>query len=64
MKNRLLMFNTIFVLMFGTLSSCEANKSFLINGACQLLLSNNSDCKLEVKNHFIRKAFLIFQLKI
>ncbi|QIH36755.1 hypothetical protein [Sphingobacterium sp. DR205] len=62
MKNRLLMLNTIFALMFGTLISCEANKYVLINGDRQIFLKNNSECKLEIKSHFIREAFLIFEL--
>lgn len=62
MKNRLLMFNTIFMLMFGTLSSCEANKHVLINGERSILLDTNSECKLEIESHFIREAFLIFEL--
>ena len=62
MKNRLLMFNTIFVLMFGTLSSCEANKHVLINGEHSILLDANSECKLEIESYFIREVFLIFEL--
>ncbi len=62
MKNRLLILNTIFVLMFGTLISCEANKHVLINGERSILLDTNSECKLEIESHFIREAFLIFEL--
>ncbi|MGF7025037.1 uncharacterized protein YcfL [Sphingobacterium sp. HSC-15S19] len=62
MKKRLLILNTIFFLMFGTLISCGANKHILINNERSILLNSNSECKLEVKLYFIREAFLIFEL--
>ncbi|GAA4144382.1 hypothetical protein ACP6L2_13120 [Sphingobacterium lactis] len=62
MKDRLLILKVIAILTFGTLFSCEANKYVLINGGRQFFLKNNSECKLEIKSHFIREAFLIFEL--
>ncbi|MDQ1150471.1 hypothetical protein [Sphingobacterium zeae] len=62
MKDRLLIFKVISILIFITLLSCEANKSVLINGERSILLDTNSECKLEIGSHFIREAFLIFEL--
>lgn len=62
MKDRLLIFKVITILTLGTLFSCEANKYVHINGERQIFLKNNSECKLEIKSHFIREAFLIFEL--
>lgn len=52
----------VFVWVLLVLQACEANKYILINGKKNFLLDYRSPCKVELKSHFIREAFLSLKL--